>query len=194
MNYCISDICSAVQPHRWAMGYLLARFCLTHWPLGDLDAILKLQFSILFYWLVSSHRLRIMPWDKWDLTDDKSILVQVMAWCHQAPSHYLSQCWPSSMSRYGVTRPQWVKKNKNIISYQYFTVYSFSFVTLTEFAASEPVPGFNDGTLMLAFMDLRQLLDLFLSWDWTTYLADYGKDTSRYLRVSPNTCIIMLEK
>ena len=22
-----------------------------------------------------------------------SILVQVMTWCHQAPSHYLSQCW-----------------------------------------------------------------------------------------------------
>ena len=37
---------------------------LTHWPLGDLDAILKLQFSILFYWLVSSHRLMIMPWDE----------------------------------------------------------------------------------------------------------------------------------
>ena len=45
----------------------------------------------------------------WDLTDDKSTLVQVMAWCRQAPSHYLSQCWPSSMSPYGVTRPQWVK-------------------------------------------------------------------------------------
>ena len=25
--------------------------------------------------------------------DNKSTLVQVMAWCHQAPSHYLSQCW-----------------------------------------------------------------------------------------------------
>ena len=25
-----------------------------------------------------------------DLTDDKSTLVQVMAWCHQATSHYLS--------------------------------------------------------------------------------------------------------
>ena len=37
---------------------------LTHWPLGDLDAILKLQFSILFHWLVSSHRLRILPWDE----------------------------------------------------------------------------------------------------------------------------------
>ena len=44
-----------------------------------------------------------------DLTDDKSTLVQVVAWCRQATSHYLSQCWPSSMSLYDVTRPQWVK-------------------------------------------------------------------------------------
>ena len=42
-----------------------------------------------------------------DLTDDKSTLVQVMAWCHQATSHYLSQCWPRSLS-YGITRPQWI--------------------------------------------------------------------------------------
>ena len=26
-----------------------------------------------------------------------STLAQVMAWCHQATSHYLSQCWPTSM-------------------------------------------------------------------------------------------------
>ena len=31
-----------------------------------------------------------------------------MAWCHQATSHYLNQCWPRSMSPYGITRPQWV--------------------------------------------------------------------------------------
>ena len=43
-----------------------------------------------------------------DLTDDKSTLVQVMAWCRQATSRYLSQCWPRSMSPYGVTGPQWV--------------------------------------------------------------------------------------
>ena len=47
-------------------------------------------------------------WMQWDLMDDKSTSVQVMAWCRQATSHYLSQCWPSSMSPYGVTRPQWV--------------------------------------------------------------------------------------
>ena len=33
-----------------------------------------------------------------------------MAWCHQATSHYLSQCWPRSISPYGITRPQWVNK------------------------------------------------------------------------------------
>ena len=26
--------------------------------------------------------------------DDKWILVHIMAWCQQAPSHYLNQCWP----------------------------------------------------------------------------------------------------
>ena len=43
-----------------------------------------------------------------DLTGNKSTLVEVMAWCRQATSHYLSQCWPRSLSPYGVTRPQWV--------------------------------------------------------------------------------------
>ena len=49
-----------------------------------------------------------LTWKLQDLTDDKSTLVQVMARCRQATSHYLSQCWPSSLSPYGITRPQWV--------------------------------------------------------------------------------------
>ena len=47
-------------------------------------------------------------WMSLDFTDDQSTLVQVMAWCRQATSHYLSQCWPRSLSPYDVTRPQWV--------------------------------------------------------------------------------------
>ena len=47
-------------------------------------------------------------WMSRDLIDGKSTLVQVMAWCRQARSHYLSQCWSRSMSPNGVTRPQWV--------------------------------------------------------------------------------------
>ena len=31
-------------------------------------------------------------------TDNKSSLIEVMAWCHQATSHCLSQCWPRSLS------------------------------------------------------------------------------------------------
>ena len=50
-----------------------------------------------------------LRWMPLDLTDGKSTLVQVMAWCRQATSHYLNQCWPRSMSPYGVTKPQWVK-------------------------------------------------------------------------------------
>ena len=45
-----------------------------------------------------------------DLTDHKSTLVYVMAWCHQATSYYLSQCWPRSTSSYGVSRPSMLNK------------------------------------------------------------------------------------
>ena len=92
---------------------------LTHWSLRDLHVILKLQFSILlyvhradtglapsqwqtallcndvFHWLGASPYDKALRWIPWDLTDDKSTLVQVIAWCHQATSHYLSQCWPN---------------------------------------------------------------------------------------------------
>ena len=50
-------------------------------------------------------------WTSLDLSD-KSTLVQVMAWCRQATRHCLNQCWPRSLSPYGVTRPQWVKLYK----------------------------------------------------------------------------------
>ena len=54
-----------------------------------------------------------------------------MVWCHLAPSHYLSQCWPRSILIYGVTRPQWANclhtellwgnKKKNLTSYIFST-------------------------------------------------------------------------
>ena len=62
---------------------------------------------LLIGFLWSSHD-NTLWWMPQDLTDDKSTLVQVMAWCRQATSHCLSQCWISSLSPYGVTRPQWI--------------------------------------------------------------------------------------
>ena len=78
---------------------------LTHWPLGDFRWVLFKPIAVIDGWdaccEIALRRISL------DLTD-KATLVQVMAWCHQATSHYLSQCWPSFLSPYGVTRPQWV--------------------------------------------------------------------------------------
>ena len=46
-----------------------------------------------------------LRWMTQDFIDDKSTLVQVMAWCRQATSHYLGQCRPRSISPYGIARP-----------------------------------------------------------------------------------------
>ncbi|XP_076314089.1 uncharacterized protein LOC143226683 [Tachypleus tridentatus] len=61
------------------------------------------------------------------------------------------------------------------------------------FANSEPVRGFEEGTLQICFADLRQLLDLFMTWDWATYFHDYGQENSKYLRVNPQVAVVLLE-
>ncbi|XP_076329489.1 exocyst complex component 6-like isoform X7 [Tachypleus tridentatus] len=74
------------------------------------------------------------------------------------------------------------------------------------FANSEPVRGFEEGALQMCFADLRQnlinehqllffkLLDLFMTWDWSTYFHDYGQENSKYLRVNPQVAVVLLEK
>ena len=101
------------------------------WKLGNLRWLIachiKFQLNSLasgkFEWNLRNVKLRLillidgwgiscelaLRWMSLDLNEDKSTLVQVMVWCRQATSHYLSQCWPRSLSPYGVTRPQWVK-------------------------------------------------------------------------------------
>ena len=70
------------------------------------NVVFKLALLICIF---KSSYDNVARWIPQELTDNKSTLVQVMAWCRQATSHYLSQCWPRSMSPYGITRPQWVK-------------------------------------------------------------------------------------
>ena len=54
------------------------------------------------------------------LSCDKSTLVQVKAWYHQATRHYLSQCWPRSLSQYDVTNPHWIISTWLNLSQCYF--------------------------------------------------------------------------
>ena len=65
----------------------------------------------------------VLKWMSLDFTDDQSTLVQVMAWCHQATSYYLSQCWPRFLLPYGVTRPQWVKCPVTCIKLTHYGLY-----------------------------------------------------------------------
>ena len=65
--------------------------------------IFKLTLAIDAWGISCEIVLRCLPLD---LTYDKSTLGRVMvAWCPQATSHYLIQCWPRS----GLTQPHWVK-------------------------------------------------------------------------------------
>ena len=86
-----------------------------------LNSLTPGKFEWNFRYVIFKQLLEIYGWGisweiaRWsmslDFTDDQSTSVQVMAWCRQATSHYLRQCWPRSMSPYGVTRLQCVKRN-----------------------------------------------------------------------------------
>ena len=77
-------------------------------------------------------------WMSLDLTDDQSTLVQVMAWCRQATSHYLSQCWPRSLSPYGVTRPQWVNHVQYKCGLRLIILFLFWY-RMTSFKATDEI-------------------------------------------------------
>ena len=72
------------------------------------------DFKSIFFKLIihninfSTHCEIVLSWMLQNTFKKESKLVQVMAWCLMAPSHYLSLCWHRSMSPYGITRPQWV--------------------------------------------------------------------------------------
>ncbi|XP_072027569.1 exocyst complex component 6B-like isoform X2 [Amphiura filiformis] len=84
--------------------------------------------------------------------------------------------------------------NVRFISMGAIQQFSLDVIQCELFANSEPVPGFREGALQMTFLELRQLLDLFMAWDWSSYLADYGQSTSKYSRVNPHTAIAILEK
>lgn len=63
-----------------------------------------------------------------------------------------------------------------------------------EFVNSNPVEGISDGTLQMTFLELRQLVDLLLNADWSTYFAEHGYPTSKYSRVNPQVVARLLEK
>ncbi|XP_022918201.1 exocyst complex component 6 [Onthophagus taurus] len=63
-----------------------------------------------------------------------------------------------------------------------------------QFAALQRVEGLQEDALLSYFAQLREILDLIISWDWPTYFHDHGQENSKYKLVNPETAIILLEK
>ncbi|CAI5453981.1 unnamed protein product [Caenorhabditis angaria] len=72
--------------------------------------------------------------------------------------------------------------------------FSLDVMQCEMFTSRCPVAGVDPLTLSMTFADLRQLLDLVMSADWTTFNAEYGKDHAKYIRVKASTAIVVLEK
>ena len=86
--------------------------CITHWPLGDVAVILnKINYFQAHYRdsILSPQCEITLGWMPQCFMNEKSTMVQVMAWCHQATCHYLSECWSRPMLPCAIPRPQWVK-------------------------------------------------------------------------------------
>ena len=105
----------------WLWWWILSTFLpLTHLPWGDVTILASGRYrsnskrsGYNFQTSYTDLYLGLLLWNCFKvnvteyLPNEKSTLVQVMAWCRQATRHYLSQCWPRSVSPYGITRPQW---------------------------------------------------------------------------------------
>ena len=108
---CISMRCAHQSSfHCWIsekkfvnMSHLSTEVSVCEDAVFDINSLAPGKFQWNFRYVIFKGTLVIDDWDisceialiwiSLDFTDDQSTLVQVMAWCRQATSHYLSQCW-----------------------------------------------------------------------------------------------------
>ena len=110
----INNIPALVQIMAWRrpmMLSLLTHICVTRPQWGKCDSISEnvvYERMLRFKFMSDSYDIAVR-WMPHNPVDDKSSVVQVMAWCRQTTCHYLRQCWSISKLPYGFVGPQWVK-------------------------------------------------------------------------------------
>ena len=111
MYYISTDWCTFMAfPHHLPdinlCGIISCSVMLSVCPVLPQSRAIPWEFEWNFIYVISIWILRIdgwgisceiaLIWMSLDFTDDQSTLVQVMAWCHQATSHFFKQCLPRS--------------------------------------------------------------------------------------------------
>ena len=94
-QYPVNARVTARTVQSWSCSFHKAR-TLSHCSLPSVAVILNvyvIKYVVLMPFMSISSVYRFMAYGP---TADKSTLFQVMVWCPQATSHYLSQCWRSS--------------------------------------------------------------------------------------------------
>ena len=103
----------------WANGALLGLNSLWLWFQLCEKQLENIQINISLKWM--PEYLTVVKWT----------LVQVMAWCRQATSHYLNQYWPRYPTPYSTTRQQWVNVFNSLIQTWLMTSNPLSVSVLT---------------------------------------------------------------
>ena len=68
---------------------------------SDLKNVISEHMLQISFWITSNEAA--LRWIPQNTFGGKLTLVQWMAWCHQATSHSLNQCWPRSIWRHQAT-------------------------------------------------------------------------------------------
>ena len=106
LTFSFRKMCLKESSAKW-WPFCLSLNELIHWLVG--------MWLILKVWFSNSSIIKkpckceiALRWMSQNITDDRPTLIEVMAWCCKATSHYL-QCWAGSMLPYCITSPQWVQ-------------------------------------------------------------------------------------
>ncbi|XP_065828253.1 exocyst complex component 6B-like isoform X2 [Oscarella lobularis] len=113
------------------------------------------------------------------------------------PEHAACTCCMDACKYIGKRLVQFLESSEEGTKINMNGIKSFSLdVTVCEnFASSQPTPSLKPEMLAPAFEEVRQLVDLFVSMDWSAYVAEYRSHSRpKYQRVRPQTVAAVLEK
>ena len=101
--------------HAWQLIFFAVSWAVDE-PFASCAVVSFLGYLILLIGFFRSSNDNALRWMPQGLTDDKATLVQVISWCRQATSHYLSQCWLSSLLPYKLTNGASIVKLLSFVS------------------------------------------------------------------------------